>query len=118
MSAVRAGSKGGPSATSSRTPASAPDLQGHDHGCTPPRGAAKAGKTVGDLLDDSGTHSGAGDEIPAVCPLHDERRPIVEAVCTTTPDAQTQDLLVAELPANGRPVALATCKVKSSRAER
>ena len=93
-------------------------LQGHDHGCTPPRGTAKAGETVCNLLDDSGPHSGAGDEVSAVCPLHDERRPIVEAVCTTTPDAQTQNLLVAELPANGRPVALATCKVNSSRAER
>ena len=62
--------------------------------------------------------AGAGDEVPAVCPLHDERRLIVEAVGTTAPDAETQDLLVAELPFDGRPVALAACKVKGSRAER
>ena len=76
-------------------------LKGHDHGCTPPCGAAKAGETVGNLLDDSGAHPGAGDEVPSVCALHDERRPIVEAVGATTSDAETQDLLVAELPVDG-----------------
>jgi len=93
-------------------------LEGHDHGRTPPPSAAKAGETVGNLLDDSGAHPGAGDEVPAVCPLHDERRLIVEAVGATTPDAKTQDFLVTELPVDGWPVALAAFKTEGSRAKR
>ena len=93
-------------------------LQRHNHGRTAPRGTAVVCETFGDLLDDARPDPGARDVVAAVCAFDDQRRLTIEPVGATTPDAETQDPLVADLSADGRPIALPALEAEGTRAKR